>query len=100
MSRVRHNTPGLALRMQSLRAAAHRPGAISADQGRECAGHPIGERLGIAAVYAGRGEVDTARASALLIAAGIDDTPAHRAAVLRGIASIQRAVEAAVAVSH
>lgn len=62
--------------------------------GVECTGTPLGERLGIAAIYAGRGEQADGAACALLAVAGVQDTPENRAAVLRSIESIAGAVRA------
>lgn len=76
------------------------PSVMTPDQGRECTAHPIGERLGIAAVYAGRGEVGTACASALLVVLGLDDTPRNRDAVLRNLGGIQLAAQRAIAEVH
>lgn len=94
MSRIRHNSPSKTLRLAAAAKLARMPGYVRPPSA--CVDTPLGQRLGIAAVYAGRDDADNARASALLAVADLPDTPANRAAVLASIASIESAVAAAV----
>jgi hypothetical protein len=96
--RLRSSSPGVGLRLRSIQQA-RREGRLVEGPERECTGTPLGERLGIAALYAGHGDADTARATALLVCAGISDTPDNRAAVLGAIDEIRNTVRLAVGIS-
>lgn len=95
MTRIRHNTPSLGRRIASAREQARTPGYVPGP-GADCTGNALGERLGIAALHAGRGEADAARAAALLVVAGLTDTPRNREAVQASFASIRHVVHVAV----
>lgn len=93
MSRIRANSPGVNLRLRALYECQRR-GALPGPE-RECAETVLGQRLGIAALYAGRGDRDQAEAAALLACAGVPDTAEHRRQVLDAIAEIRRLIRRA-----
>lgn len=95
MSRIRHNTPSLTMRISTARSIARMPGYVPGP-GQDCTGNPLGERLGIAAIYAGKGDDDNARTAALLAVAGVRDTPDNRAAIRASFEQITRLVRVTV----
>lgn len=93
--RLRSSSQHVGLRMRAL-AEIQREGRVAnVGPGVECTGTPLGECLGIAAIFAGRGEQAAGVAVALLAIAGVADTPDHRARVLLSIDSIAGAVRLA-----
>ena len=83
--RLRSSSQHVGLRLRAL-AEIKREGRVpNVGPGVECTGTPLGERLGIAALYAGRGEQSAGVAVALLAIAGVADTPEARAQVLASI---------------
>lgn len=95
MSRLRHNTPSRTLRLQAARHIARMPGYVRSP-GADCTGNALGERLGIAAIYAGKGDQDNARTAALLAVAGVTDTLENRAALRASFEQITRLVRVTV----
>ena len=92
--RLRSSSQHVGLRMRAL-AEIRREGRVpNVGPGVECTGTPLGERLGIAAIFAGRGEQGTGVAVALLAIAGVPDTPEARAHVLAAMDHIAGAVRA------
>jgi hypothetical protein len=98
--RIRATSPGVGVRLRAIRDLRRQGLPIEAGPGRACTGDVLGERLGIAALHAGRGEHDAARAAALLASAGLPDTPEHRAAVTAAFDCIGAAVRAAIGGLH
>lgn len=96
--RLGFRNPSAGGRLRSVQLA-RREGRYVEPISSECIGSPLGERLGLAAIYAGHGDADAARASALLVCAGVSDTPDNRAAVLGAFDEIRNAVCVAVGVS-
>lgn len=99
MSRLRHNAPGVGARMRALRRITD-AGGLQSGPGRDCTGNDLGERLGIAALYAGRGEADDATAAALLAIAGVEDNERARADVLAAIEDVRALVRRATGGLH
>lgn len=99
MSRLRHNSPGVSARLRAIEAARRAGTPVGNPFGRDCVDTTLGQRLGIAAIYGGQGDADTARAAALLACAEITDTPDNRAAVLSAIDDIRNTVREAVGLS-
>lgn len=97
MSRVRVNSFSRSARLHTGRRLKAIPGY--APPPGACVGTVLGERLGIAAIYAGHEDADNARSAALLAVTGLPDTPANRAAVLASIDAIEAAVRGAVGAS-
>jgi hypothetical protein len=90
----RHNA-GVGQRMRSIRDMTRQNLRPNLGPGVECTGTPLGERLGIAAIYAGRGEQSTGVAAALLAIAGVEDSAASRASVLASLDHIAGVVRLA-----
>lgn len=99
MSRIRHNTPCIGQRIAAAREISRMAERLPSP-GVECTRTTLGERLGIAALYGGKGEADSARAAALLAVAGVADSTANRARVLGAFDGIRAAVHAAVREVH
>lgn len=94
MNRLRFAGNGYQLRLAGLRAQQHVPGFMPGP-GPDCTGNALGERLGIAALYAGHGDDDNARAAALLALAGVSDSPEHRACIAGAFDQVAQLVRAA-----
>jgi hypothetical protein len=94
--RMDHEGNPVRLRLRALRQLQRRGIKPHVGPGVECTGTLMGERLGIAAIYAGRGEQADGAACALLAVAGITDNHDNRVAVLRSIDQIAGAVRAAI----
>ncbi|MCR6661862.1 MAG: hypothetical protein NVV60_01610 [Luteimonas sp.] len=94
MSLTHRGTPH-GRRIAAARAAMRTPGYVRSP-GAECTGNPLGERLGIAAIYAGKGDDDNAQAAALLAVVDVRDTPENRIAVMRHIDQVAQLVRDAV----
>ena len=99
MSRLRFAGNGYRLRLASLRELQAMPGFVPGP-GRDCTGNELGERLGIAALYAGHGDEDSARAAALLALAGVPDSPEHRAELGDTFDQVAQLVRAAASKPH
>lgn len=95
MTAIRHESSGVALRMRSLQLLRRQGRAPHVGPGVECTGTELGQRLGIAAIFAGRGEQATAAAAALLAIAGVEDSPEARTATLALIDTIAATVRQA-----
>lgn len=94
MNRVRFAGAGYKLRLAGLQAQKNVPGFVPGP-GADCTGNPLGERLGIAALYAGHGDDDNARAAALLALAGVSDSPEHRAGIASAFDQVAQLVRVA-----
>lgn len=99
MSRLRSTSPGVGVRLRALQQLK-REGGLNPGPGRDCTGNDLGERLGIAALYAGRGDTDNANAAALLAIAGVEDSERARAAVLAAIEDVRALVRRATGGLH
>lgn len=99
MSRLRYNSHSIGARLRALHEIESM-GGLAPTPGRDCTGTPLGERLGIAALYAGRGDADNAAAAALLAIAGTDDNTDNRAAVLAAIEDVRALVRRATGGLH
>lgn len=97
MSRLRHNATGLGLRLRSINDAKRAGAPLVTGPGRDCTGTELGERLGIAALYAGRGDNANACSTALLACAGLPDTAANRALIGDALDPLLARIQQAVA---
>ncbi len=95
MTAIRFASTGHALRLRALRDRARMANWVPGP-GRDCTGNPLAERLGIAALYAGQGDQDNARAAALLALAGVSDSPEHRAELGDTFDQVAQLVRAAI----
>jgi hypothetical protein len=94
MSALNFRQPTIGARVRGLRKIGRFGGTEEALFRRACVDTEIGQRLGIAALYGGRGEADAARVTALLACAGLDDTPDNRAAIASDMGAILSLVTA------
>lgn len=93
--RLNFKSQSVGVRLRAAREARATPGYFDGP-GMDCTGTPLGERLGIAALYAGKGEPDTARIAALLVVSDLPDTAENRAAARAHLAEISRFVQLTV----
>lgn len=96
MSALRHNAPGVAMRLRSIRDAKRAGIEPVSAFGRDCAQTTLGQRLGIAAIYGGQGDADEARVVALLACADVIDTPENRRKLRATVSDIGSRVRAAI----
>lgn len=94
-NRLRSASPSVGLRLRAIQMAKN-TGRFVEGPDRDCTRSELGQRLGIAALYGGHGDTDTARAAALLACAGVSDTPRNRDAVLQNLDALCRTVQLAV----
>jgi|GEM_PF-5121182 len=94
-NRLRSASPSVGLRLRAIQMAKNE-GRFVEPLDRDCARSELGQRLGIAALYGGQGDGDSARATALLACVGVSDTPRNREAVLQQLDAISRLVRVTV----
>lgn len=94
-NRLRSASPSAGLRLRAIQMAKN-AGRFVEGPDRDCVRTELGQRLGIAALYGGHGDGDSARATALLACVGVSDTPRNREAVLQQLDAITRLVTVSV----